>query len=59
MYFIGFNAQQQKVSEWEFRSGRGRLQSAGGDVPPTVPIAPATVGLKPKPEDAKTKTGDD
>ena len=47
VYFFGYNAYQEKVSEWEYRGGRGGLHSTNPQVPPVVPIAPAQVGFKP------------
>jgi hypothetical protein len=57
-YFIGYNAYLEKVSSWECRSKRGGLYSAGGEVPPVVPIAPAQVSLKPRPDEGE-KSGSD
>lgn len=58
VHFIGYNAFHEKVSQWTYGDRRGGLMSVGGDVPPTVPIAPAQVGFK-RSADEERKSGSD
>lgn len=46
VHFIGYNAFQEKVSEWVYQSGGGMLHSVDRSVPPSTPIAPAEVDVR-------------
>jgi hypothetical protein len=46
VHFIGYNAFQEKVSEWVYQSGGAMLHSVDRSVPPSTPIAPAEVDVR-------------
>jgi len=46
VFFAGYNAFFEKVSEWEYQPSRTRLVAVESDVPPAVDIGPAAVELK-------------
>jgi hypothetical protein len=58
-HFVGYNAFQEKVSQWTYGDRRGGLTSVGGLVPPIVPIAPAEVGFKHDDKGDGQKSGSD
>jgi hypothetical protein len=58
VYLLGFNTDQEKVSEWRYRDQASVLRGVGGEPPAPVELPPATVGLKAKDElSADKKTG--
>lgn len=50
-HFIGYNAFQEKVSEWVYQSGSSILHSVDRSVPPATPIAPAEVDVREEDDD--------
>lgn len=60
VHFVGYNLYQEKVSLWTYRPSAPMLHSVDSDVPPTMPILPATVDLREEGEQAEEqerKTG--
>jgi hypothetical protein len=48
VYLLGFNTDQEKVSEWRYRDQATVLRGIGGEPPASVELPPASVGLKAK-----------
>jgi hypothetical protein len=46
MYLLGFNALHEKICEWMYRPSTPMLPPSAKETPPSIPIAPAQVGLK-------------
>lgn len=62
VFFIGYNAYQEKVSEWIYQSASPLLHAVDHDVPPSAEIPPAAVDVREesseKPDD-QLNTGSD
>ena len=46
VFFVGYNAYQEKVSEWMYRSSTPMLHAVGDEIPAATEIPPASVGVR-------------
>ena len=47
VYFIGYNAYQEKVSEWVYTPTVSMLHSTSSEIPPAVELPPVGVNVRP------------
>lgn len=46
VFFVGYNVYQEKISEWMYQASSPTLHSVDKDIPASVEIPPADVGLR-------------